>query len=249
MDDDDFGPPAFSLFEASLERSMVPFTIKGVTVQLECVFDDPGALQSGHFLWPGARFLADFLEASWSSLPLSASPSFLELGSGCGFIGLVLSILGAEHIVLTDYEPLLVELASSNMERHGDLSASFLCEEMAWGSDGLPPSVLAFQPEFDMVVASDVIYSLDVIEPLLRTVSVCLRLKGEREEESFSSSFPSSPCFLMVQSFPLGVEEEERIERVCGQVGLTRTVFKDTFESGEEEEERMKISFFVCSSF
>ena len=61
MDSDDEGPPMFSMFESSIEKVEVSIELGGYEITLNCIHDDPGALQSGHFLWPGSKIMGEYL--------------------------------------------------------------------------------------------------------------------------------------------------------------------------------------------
>jgi predicted nicotinamide N-methyase len=89
------------LFDSGLQRSQQRFTFGAYTVSLQFVDDEPGAVQSGHYLWPAAPALAEYLVANWPSLPTSA---VLELGCGCGLAGLIAAQAGAGCVLFTDHD-------------------------------------------------------------------------------------------------------------------------------------------------
>lgn len=116
---------------------------KVVTVIVDCVDDDPGAVQSGHYLWPGAPALAQFLVDIFSSTQISSIsnssfekkiqyffPSYqieqetskisiIELGAGCGLAGLTALQLPTFQsriaaLVFTDHDPGTLKRARDN---------------------------------------------------------------------------------------------------------------------------------------
>jgi predicted nicotinamide N-methyase len=89
------------LFDSGLQRSRRTFTFGVHNVSLQFVDDEPGAVQSGHYLWPAAPALAEYLVANWPSLGTSA---VLELGCGCGLAGLVAAQAGAGYVLFTDHD-------------------------------------------------------------------------------------------------------------------------------------------------
>ena len=73
-------------------------------VRLMCIDDDPGFVQSGHYIRPAASTMATFLAAHWDrDYPADASrplPTVVELGAGCGLAGLAAaprSVRGGLH--------------------------------------------------------------------------------------------------------------------------------------------------------
>jgi len=109
-------------------------TIPVVRVALHVVDDEPGALQSGHYLWPAAPALAEYLmqvapllqtqPASLSSsslqLPGFSNPrNVLELGAGSALVSLTSLQLFQESLqclVITDHDPGTLERARDNYE-------------------------------------------------------------------------------------------------------------------------------------
>ncbi|KAL3894680.1 MAG: hypothetical protein SGARI_007664, partial [Bacillariaceae sp.] len=67
---------------------------------------------------------------------------------------------------------------------------------------------------FDLILGSDLIYSLDVVEPLLKTAKLALK-KGNNAR------------FLLAQSFAFEDEVEEEVERACKQLLLRRRLVED----------------------
>jgi predicted nicotinamide N-methyase len=89
------------LFDSGLQRSRQTFTFGAHTVTLQFVDDEPGAVQSGHYLWPAAPALAEYLVENWPSL---ATSTVLELGCGCGLAGLVAGQADAGCVLFTDHD-------------------------------------------------------------------------------------------------------------------------------------------------
>mmetsp|Transcript_116681 Transcript_116681/g.363336 ORF Transcript_116681/g.363336 Transcript_116681/m.363336 type:complete len:248 (-) Transcript_116681:50-793(-) len=109
-------------------------------------------------IWPAAKVLVEYL-ASLDDSDL-AGKSVLELGSGCGVVGMYLRQRGASPVVLTDVYRAL-PLLKRNVTANG-----LQCEVCAlpWGTplERLAPAIRSRAP-FDLVVASDCSY--DFISP------------------------------------------------------------------------------------
>jgi hypothetical protein len=116
-------------------------TPRRVQVSMHVVADEtPGALQSGHYLWPGAKLLASYLVAnagargkdtagadteagtteSTEQQRLPPPPtSIVELGSGCALASLTALQIWQESlrlVVVTDHDPGTLVRARDNLE-------------------------------------------------------------------------------------------------------------------------------------
>ena len=76
----------------------------------------------------------------------------LELGAGCGAVGLSCAALGACHVALTDFDAGVVELLQENA-RNNYLRAGCDCYELDVARPPGPP-----RAEFDLVVGSECVY-------------------------------------------------------------------------------------------
>lgn len=150
---------------------------------------------TGCVVWNGAVVLARSLEAwTGSGGPLSLlGASVVELGAGTGVLALACAALGA-RVVATEQEERL-KLLRRNLERHGEgleapwsvgrRGGSVDLEELDWFSPGLPLHC-------DLVVASDVVYTEEVTEALVKCLSayaapaiVCVELRTEEVHYCF----------------------------------------------------------------
>lgn len=87
----------------------------------------------------------------------------IEVGAGTGAVGLAAAALGVSSVILTDL-PHLQDLISTNIARNGFADkASFAT--LIWGD-----SSTSLSPPFDLVLASDVLYQHDWVEPLISTL-------------------------------------------------------------------------------
>jgi len=99
----------------------------------------------------------------------------LELGSGCGLVGLRLAALGA-HVVMTDV-PQVLELTCRNVQANlAVISSGSVCTEpLTWGQP-LSERLVSLKTceGFDWVVGSDIVYHEHLFDSLASTLrDVC----------------------------------------------------------------------------
>ena len=92
----------------------------------------------------------------------------LELGSGTGVPGILLSKLGHE-VTLTDNEPSVLKLLEENCTLNG---VSCNISSVDWGCSELTAS------QFDLVFASDCCYEKEVLPGLFKTAFASLKAEG-----------------------------------------------------------------------
>ncbi|GAY61752.1 hypothetical protein CUMW_212390 [Citrus unshiu] len=121
---------------------------------------------TGSVMWDSGVVLGKFLEhAVDSGMLLLHGKKIVELGSGCGLVGCIAALLGAQ-VILTDL-PDRLRLLKKNIQnnlRHGDLRGSAVVTELTWGDD---PDQDLIQPLPDYVLGSDVIYSEGAVDSVL----------------------------------------------------------------------------------
>jgi len=118
----------------------------------------------GSHVWEGALYM-------WRHLAAQGPLDFhhkrvIELGSGCGLVGIGIKTLAqSAHVVLTDRAPLL-PLLRHNV-RLNDLAEDphFLVRELDWGENSTE-----FAEPFDYIVATDVVYDEKLFESLIKTI-------------------------------------------------------------------------------
>lgn len=272
-DDDMLG---YNLFESETPRVERRFDDLGggISLTVTCLDEEPIGVQSGQLLWPAAPALSRHLIANWKTLRGSAeTASVLEVGAGCGMVGIVAAKLGCKRAVMTDRDLGALELIHQNAAAAGvDEQCAVL--PLSWhakararkvdgskdeeaGGDGSSHSnaeggleehaaVLAMSEDgggFGLVVAADVIYALEIVSMLFGSVDVLL------EPASSAGESGQAAQFLMCQSFPYDAATEAEIDRCAAQANLRREVVFDRLSQRYEEDapegEAVKIQAFV----
>ncbi|CAA7026240.1 unnamed protein product [Microthlaspi erraticum] len=147
---------------------------------------DPNSKHLGTTVWDASMVFAKYLEKNCRKGRFSPSKlkgkRAIELGAGCGVAGFAMAMLGCD-VVSTDQKevlPLLkrnVEWNKSTILQMNPGSASFgslRVAELDWGNED---HIRAVEPPFDYVIGTDVVYSEQLLEPLLRTI---LALSGPK---------------------------------------------------------------------
>eukprot|EP00697_Spironema_sp_BW2_P008308 gnl/Spiro4/22876_TR11287_c3_g4_i1.p1 gnl/Spiro4/22876_TR11287_c3_g4~~gnl/Spiro4/22876_TR11287_c3_g4_i1.p1 ORF type:complete len:277 (+),score=24.79 gnl/Spiro4/22876_TR11287_c3_g4_i1:57-833(+) len=151
---------------------------------LEISQDSKHAESSGGVIWETSFLLASLFESkpdllsrvrphstevSQACRPLSV----LEVGAGCGLLGLVLAHMGF-RVVLTDAETATLRNLNGNVQRNsaGLATETLPCAmQLRWGSEEDVHTVRARVPTgFDVVVGTDVLFATRLVEPLLWSI-------------------------------------------------------------------------------
>ncbi|CAL9205120.1 unnamed protein product [Musa hybrid cultivar] len=124
---------------------------------------------TGAVMWDSGIVLGKFLEHAVDSGTLSLhGKRVVELGAGCGLVGCIAALLGAD-VMLTDLPDRLkllkknVDLNVEGWNKRGSARVS----ELTWGDD-IDTELLDPMP--DIVLGSDVVYSEAAVDDLLSTL-------------------------------------------------------------------------------
>merc|ERR1712061_664360 len=125
---------------------------------------------TGCAVWEAADILAELLSAEPARV---RGKRVLELGCGCGMLGLAAGALGAREVVLTDE---VLTLASHNVDtnfsQQPDLHGRFKVLNLSWGNQ---EHILATGPPYDVILGSDILWDGAQHDDLAKTL---IRLSG-----------------------------------------------------------------------
>lgn len=142
---------------------------------------------TGQVVWQAADIFAKFMLEGDTGKDLFQGRKVLEVGSGPGLGGFIVS-KWASMVILSDYQDVVLDLMESNIAKYNHNAATcdmYACkidwnemrEEGRYGSvellaeDGTVAGTLGDQ-QLDAVIGTDVIYWRDQIEPLINTLGV-----------------------------------------------------------------------------
>ena len=155
------------------------FASKQVEIYQDLEADISVNKNTGLKLWDGAYFLAKFI-----SDKIECHHVCIELGAGCGLVGMVAALYGA-HVTITDLPETLKHTehcVKSNIEKwkqtyRTDYTEKMNVKSLCWGDD------FETSEQYDFILGSDVIYQKESCEPLLKT----LRYLANRNSKIFIS--------------------------------------------------------------
>ncbi|KAI5849984.1 UPF0665 family protein c [Tricharina praecox] len=138
----------------------------------------------------------------------------LELGSGCGIVGLALSQLRPNsHVVLSDL-PLASEISAKNISSHTEISFCALDWDLP-----IPLDIAA--QRFDLILVADCMYNVDAAPALVNVITTLLRV---------------SPRALLTVAHKHRHESEERFRSLLEVFGIVQ-VDQALVALGEEDDE------------
>ena len=135
----------------------------------------------GNRLWDSCFMICKALEHSKASFNISPRRSVVELGAGCGLLGMLASHLGAAEVVCTDLSQVVPHL-EDNL-RSNNMPPSVTSSTLEWGlQEHLDSVVEGLAHPIGLVVAVDVCMRAFTVPLLLTTVRGLLE-KSKAEED------------------------------------------------------------------
>ena len=211
--------PTFSKPNAFVSQTSLQLRLDACGQTLS-ILQSPSSLTTpgvtGAVMWDSGVVLAKFLEHSVDSgMLLLQGKKVIELGSGCGLVGCVAALLGAE-VTLTDM-PDRLRLLRKNVEcnlSEVTLTGSATVMELVWGDDPQPhlihPSLPHYGTTFTFtftffvtpnesfgfisVLGSDVIYSEEAVADLVATLQ---QLSGSETTIFLAGELRNGKKFLL----------------------------------------------------
>ncbi len=116
-------------------------------------------------IWPASWVLAGYL----AEMPVAPGKKIIEIGAGAGLVSIVATAFG-HSIMLTESNPDALQFARANAFINGCPQLPIL--ELDWNRPQLKDTV-------DYIVASEVIYKTEDLQPMLNLLKTCLNPDGE----------------------------------------------------------------------
>jgi predicted nicotinamide N-methyase len=130
---------------------------------------------TGHCVWAGAILLIRCIQEI-KKFDIGGK-RMIEFGCGTGIGGLAMMLFNdmsiiPSHICFTDNDPGALNLCRRNCLLNNVSDALYSILELTWGEDDQIAEM------FDVALATDVLYDVDLIKPLFKTVSRCIPSDG-----------------------------------------------------------------------
>eukprot|EP01031_Cornospumella_fuschlensis_P023390 gene23390-28382_t len=147
----------------------------------------PGRTDLGHgvVVWDAGVIFAKYLEHSSSNAYKDLT--VLELGSGCGIGGLALMLCGA-NVTFTDLPEIVEQITKPNISRifsqlktnnNADTSTHHPTHQPTITTlDWTNPDETSLLPSYDVILLTDCVFSLDLVDKLVARLSESFALKS-----------------------------------------------------------------------
>jgi predicted nicotinamide N-methyase len=144
---------------------------------------------TGHCAWTASFLFLRMIPMIQDQFQCFHGKRVLELGCGTGIGGLAVALVtNTAHVELTDHDPQVLELCQRNCELNlppkallstaTTASSSWAVRQLTWGcgeeEEGSRPSMV-----FDTVLATDVLYDISKLKPLLQSAYSALSSSSE----------------------------------------------------------------------
>ena len=161
---------------------------------------------TGHCVWTGAFLLISCIQQVFDVIhhhqfhnddhQEENGITMIELGCGTGIGGLSITLASIDdngtststtkerrkritQCTFTDYDPAVLNVCHRNCELNGFIeNDSFITRELTWGCNDDNP-----KETFDLILATDVLYDIDLLPPLFNTASTLLSSSSNTSEE------------------------------------------------------------------
>eukprot|EP01132_Coremiostelium_polycephalum_P006714 gene6714-8323_t len=167
-------PRSWDYYERFNQSYLYPFK-KDKIIEIK---QTPLGPRIGSCVWDTSIVMSKYFELEIGEEFLKGK-RIIELGSGVGLLGITLSLLGADDIELTD-QKCMHDILKENVElncgskligggggtkKKGIRGGTTKVSELWWGSD-----VTSYNPPFDLIVGSDLMYEDDCVDLLLTSL-------------------------------------------------------------------------------
>lgn len=201
----------------SNKRRVSRFEFRG-DIEISLVEDFENDSANGTRLWEAGMLLSRFVEVNMGVDKLKGR-KVLELGAGTGLLGLYLSRLRAD-VLMVDYNELVLRLLKENVKEN---KSKAKVEKFDW-SDGEAVQRLCEQ-QFDYIMGADCVFSLEATRSLVRCLeTLCTANSGtivymsiETRDDAVTKCFVDemeAANFSVVITSQKGVDPQYRHEDV-----------------------------------
>jgi hypothetical protein len=202
-----------------MQFGTISFAVKGVKQNFGQTLDSTGLT-----IWRAAENLCEFL---MKNPAIMKDRHICELGGGLGVVSILVHKTGlASSVVCTDGDDISLELLRENAEDTDCLEQGMLVEKLYWGEH---EKFLAEHPLVDFILAADVVYEEEQIEPLLAT-SVAILKQADAKQRSFSNDTEARMKPEMLLAYCRRNVPIDRVYATAERMGLQHEVINGDVE-------------------
>jgi Lysine methyltransferase len=157
---------------------------------------------TGYHIWDAAILLIRYMESEYKLRRMDQTHRVLELGSGCGAVGMTAALLGATSVTVTDLPEILPFLRSNvnvnlkTIQNANDMCVAIICTECDW-TQPLSPEIK--NTMYDTILIADCIWIEALVVPLFATLRELTDVNAHRltnqsmaMKDCWSSSAPDA---------------------------------------------------------
>ncbi|KAJ2960582.1 hypothetical protein NQZ79_g3994 [Umbelopsis isabellina] len=139
---------------------------------------------TGSVLWDSSVMLSNMFTKHRQLFGLEPSATrILELGTGCGLLGITMAALVKQVLMTDQYE--MLSLLAKNIRRNLGENTNTDIAELMWG-EPLPPDIR--KQTFDLIVASDCVYHESLTGKLVKTLSDICKLSDAHKLSEYEET-------------------------------------------------------------
>ena len=181
---------------------------------------DPAIAHTGGCVWDAAFALARWAPAQIRTLQAQASPPrrlrCLEVGAGCGLLGLLVAHLGCD-VLITEQPSAMANLRANVAANPAtSVGGTAAAAQLSW-TDDAEVAAAAGRGPWDLLLGTDIVYSLELVDPLLRTLHACATTHTQvwlclQQREPIATARlleRARDFFASVRQRPIGAEDEQ----------------------------------------
>lgn len=180
---------------------------------------DPAVVGTGGCVWDTAYVLSRWAESRVAAWRARLTPPrrlrVLEVGAGCGLLGIALAHMGCD-VIVSEQPSAMANLAANASANAPTRDGGSVCALQLDWSHAVDVATAAASGPYDLIVGTDVVYALEAVEPLLGTLHECAHDQTlvwlclqQREPVATAALRELVPAYFgAVDELPLGEEHD-----------------------------------------
>ncbi|KAL3934041.1 MAG: hypothetical protein SGBAC_010145 [Bacillariaceae sp.] len=173
-------------FEFKVDKETVEIELDGYKADSDEIWKSTGLT-----IWKASEYLCHYIVKHKGDVAMNLGMTnttpkdkkrILELGAGLGLVGILAHRIASpqSEVILTDGDSEALPHLRANVDENKDKQKGRMeCQQLIWGEEtSLEFLELQKKEKFDIILASDIVYSPVIIKPLWETINVLLEPNG-----------------------------------------------------------------------